>query len=142
MRLGNAVYILAQPCAQLSIRGPIAKEKRENRHWELPISLPHAHIPRGKQNAQMTFCKITNWRAPALGKLCVFVFISSICPNVSRCHFLCSCGRPCVHQSLCSPAGSLHRGPGSWLWSFSNASDFPYKCSTGASGSLAAVIDL
>ena len=107
MRLGNAVYILARPCAQLSIRGPIAKEKRENRHWELPISLPHAHIPRGKHNAQMTFCKVTNWRAPALGKLCVFVFISSTCPNM--CPAVISCVRVGGHVFIRASAARQAR---------------------------------
>lgn len=72
---------LEWPYAQLSIDDPVTEAKGENIHWGPLISLLHAHIVKRKHNVQMTFCKIINWRIPALGKLALFVFISSTCPS-------------------------------------------------------------
>lgn len=64
------------------------------------VSLLYEHIPERKLNAQMMFCKLVNWRIPALRKPSLFVFISSTCPNISLplpfpvflCDAMCSSG--------------------------------------------------
>lgn len=72
-------------------------KKRGKYIWGSWISLSHAHIPKRKHNAQKTFCKIIHWRIAVLGKLSLFIFIFSTCPNISLLlPFTVSCVRPCV----------------------------------------------
>lgn len=134
--------ILVWPCVPQEIGGLITEEKGENRHWKALISLPHARIPKGGHNVQMAFCKIINWRSPALGRLSSFVFISSLAQTclplpfpVFVCEALCS-SEPTAWQAHSTE--SLGAGFG-----YSGMSlILPASTQLQASGSFGKIIDL
>lgn len=112
---------LVRPRAQPSIGVPITEAKVGNM-YRGPLQRKH--------NAQMIFCKIVNWRIPALGLLSLPSFLPLAQTQVFRFHFLLLCVRLYVHQGLYGLAGQFHRVPWNWLWLFRNASHLSYMSST------------